>query len=44
VGDAADEAVATVPFRVAADQRLPMPGTLLTRQYKGQTIQVRVLR
>lgn len=43
-GDADPGAVATAPFRVSADQRLPMPGTLLTREYKGQTIQVRVLR
>ena len=26
-----------------ADDRLPMPGTILTRHYKGQTLQVRVL-
>ena len=26
------------------DDRLPMPGTLLTRKYKGETIQVKVLR
>lgn len=25
------------------DQRLPLPGTIITREYKGQTIQVRVL-
>ena len=35
--------VVTSPFRVGPDDRLPMPGTLLTREYKGQTIQVRVL-
>lgn len=33
----------TSPFRVAADDRLPMAGTLLKRQYKGRTVQVRVL-
>ena len=26
-----------------ADSRLPMPGTILTRDYKGQTLQVEVL-
>ncbi len=31
------------PFRVEADDRLPMAGTLLKRQYKGRTVQVRVL-
>src|SRR5262249_45627611 len=35
--------VRTTPFRVEADQRLPMPGTLLKREYKGQMIHVRVL-
>ena len=27
----------------APDDRLPMPGTIITRPYKGQTLQVRVL-
>src|SRR5437868_2192588 len=27
----------------SADSRLPMPGTILTREYKGQTLQVEVL-
>jgi hypothetical protein len=26
-----------------ADDRLPLPGTIITREYKGQTLQVRVL-
>ncbi|HEY7312891.1 MAG TPA: DUF2924 domain-containing protein [Gemmataceae bacterium] len=26
-----------------ADERLPMPGTIITRVYKGQTLQVRIL-
>ncbi len=30
-------------LRVAADQRLPMAGTIITRQYKGRTLEVRVL-
>jgi hypothetical protein len=34
---------ATSPFRVEPDDRLPMAGTLLKREYKGQTVQVRVL-
>lgn len=32
-----------LPFRVEADDRLPMPGTLLRREYKGKTVQVRVM-
>ena len=31
------------PYRVSVDDRLPMPGTLIKREYKGQRIQVRVL-
>jgi hypothetical protein len=27
----------------ASDQRLPPPGSVLTRKYKGQTVQVQVL-
>jgi hypothetical protein len=43
-GDAGDNGgTATSAFRVEADDRLPMAGTLLTRRYKGRTIQVRVL-
>jgi hypothetical protein len=34
---------ATARLHVPADARLPMPGALLTRQYRGRTIQVRVL-
>lgn len=37
-----DVAVSTV-INVPADRRLPMPGTLLTREYRGRTISVRVL-
>jgi hypothetical protein len=33
-----------VPLRAeAADDRLPLPGTILTRAYKGRTLHVRVL-
>lgn len=32
-----------LPFHVPIDERLPMPGTLLTREYKGTRILVRVL-
>jgi hypothetical protein len=39
---AADHPKATV--RIAADRRLPMPGTIITREYKGRTLQVRVLK
>jgi len=30
--------------RIAADRRLPMPGTVITREYKGRMLQVRVLK
>lgn len=41
--DGAAGQVLTSPFRVAADDRLPMPGALIKREYKGQSIQVRVM-
>jgi len=31
------------PLPAQADDRLPPPGTILTRPYKGQTVQVQVL-
>ncbi len=34
---------ATTTIRVSSDDRLPMPGAVVTRQYKGQTLEVRVL-
>lgn len=33
----------TRPIDVPTDARLPMPGALLTREYRGRTIRVRVL-
>jgi hypothetical protein len=30
-------------LRLPADERLPRPGSLLTRRYKGRTLQVEVL-
>ena len=38
---AAQTKVATL--HISQDDRLPMPGAVLTRQYKGRTIEVRVL-
>jgi hypothetical protein len=38
-----EEQVATGTLRLATDQRLPLPGALLTRDYKGQRIAVRIL-
>ncbi len=38
-----DGDTATFSFRVEPDDRLPMAGTLLKREYKGQTVHVRVL-
>ncbi len=39
----AAQATATAALPVASDGRLPMPGALLTREYRGRTIRVRVL-
>jgi hypothetical protein len=41
----ANTTTTTQPVRIAApiDQRLPPPGTILTRPYKGQLLQVQVL-
>lgn len=33
----------TQPFQAGPDHRLPMPGTMLRRPYKGRTVHVRVL-
>lgn len=33
----------TIAVRFQCDDRLPMPGTILTRQYKQETVQVKVL-
>jgi len=40
---AAPERTKTATLRARADQRLPMPGSILTRVYKGETLQVHVL-
>lgn len=37
----AGKEVKSLPF--ARDKRLPIPGTIITKKYKGQTIQVKVL-
>jgi len=37
------ERTTTSTIRVTGDDRLPLPGTIITREYKGQTLQVRVL-
>ena len=37
------QTVAVGTLRVSADKRLPMPGTVLTREYKGRTVVVTVL-
>jgi len=31
-------------LRIAGNRRLPMPGSVITREYKGRTLQVRVLK
>ena len=30
-------------IQIAQDDRLPMPGAVITRQYKGETVEVRIL-
>ena len=35
--------VLTEPFKISTDCRLPMPGAVIQRRYKGQTIRVKVL-
>ena len=42
-GKPADGPSRTATLRVCPDNRLPMPGAIITRQYKGQTIEVHVL-
>lgn len=42
-GPAPGGRVVTKPIEVPADSRLPMPGALLTRVYRGRTIRVRVM-
>ena len=37
------QTVAVSTLRVSADKRLPMPGTVLTREYKGRTVVVTIL-
>ncbi|GIW90166.1 MAG: hypothetical protein KatS3mg109_0598 [Pirellulaceae bacterium] len=37
------ERTTTASLRLKLDDRLPPPGTIITRQYKGQTFQVTVL-
>lgn len=36
--------VYAVPVKATKDNRLPAPGTIITRPYKGQTLQVKVLK
>jgi hypothetical protein len=42
-GPAPEEWTRTKAARFEPDSRLPPPGTILTRNYKGQTLQVQVL-
>jgi hypothetical protein len=37
------EHTTTATLMVASDDRLPLPGTIILRKYKGETLQVRVL-
>ncbi len=38
-----NERTVTTAVRFSSDNRLPLPGTVLLREYKGDTLQVRVL-
>jgi Protein of unknown function (DUF2924) len=42
-GDASEERTATQTVRFQQDNRLPPPGTILHRKYRGETLQVKVL-
>jgi hypothetical protein len=37
------EGTTVKPLPAQSDERLPPPGTILTRPYKGQTVQVQIL-
>ena len=41
--DQAVERTVTTPIQFSEDQRLPLPGTVLVREYQGNSLQVRVL-
>ena len=43
-GTDAAERTATKAVRFQQDDRLPLPGTIITRTYKGRQLQVQVLR
>lgn len=43
VASTATERTTTAALVVKGDDRLPLPGTVLTREYKGQSLQVKVL-
>jgi hypothetical protein len=43
VDPAAPERTKTANLNIRTDDRLPPPGTILTRLYKGQTLQIKVL-
>ena len=42
-GDETGDRCTVASFCAKGDHRLPLPGTVLTRQYKGQSLQVMVL-
>ncbi len=42
-GPALAERTRTAALRVKGDDRLPLPGTIITRAYKGETLHVKVL-
>ena len=40
---AAGSSTRVATIRISEDDRLPMPGAVITREYKGETVEVRVL-
>jgi hypothetical protein len=40
---AAPERTKTLPLRFKGDNRVPLPGAIITRVYRGETLQVKVL-
>ena len=40
---ASDGRTTVAAFPIPTDSRLPLPGTILTREYRGETVEVRVL-
>lgn len=44
VSSTTQQQTVTTTVRFSSDERVPLPGTIITRKYKGDTVQVRVLQ